>query len=285
MKKKDIHRIVHAALKEDVGRGDITTNILVPRSHQSRAVIFFKEEAVVCGALFAAEVFHQLESDLQVVMEHKDGDRVSKGGVVMRLSGRTRAILTGERVALNFFSYLTAIATHTRKFCDAVKPYHAEILDTRKTTPGQRAMERYAVTCGGGVNHRFNLDAMVLMKDNHRVISQKKERLADTVRRLHSRTHKKVEIEVDYLWELKDILEAHPEMILLDNMSVDDLKKAVRLTRKFSADGKRPVLEASGGVTLDNVHTIASTGVDRISVGSLTNSRKAIDISLELLDE
>lgn len=285
MKKKDIQKIVHAALKEDVGRGDITTNILVPPSHKSRAVIFFKEEAVVCGTAFAAEAFRQLDASLQVTVERKDAERVSKGGVVMRLSGRTRAILTGERVALNFFSYLTAIASHTRKFCDAVKPFHADILDTRKTTPGQRAMERYAVTCGGGVNHRFNLDDMVLMKDNHRLISQKNESLADTVRRLHARTHKKVEIEVDYLWELKDVLEAHPEMVLLDNMSIDDLKKAVRLTKKFCPEGKRPILEASGGVTLDNVHAVASTGVDKISVGSLTNSRKAIDMSLELLDE
>jgi nicotinate-nucleotide pyrophosphorylase (carboxylating) len=285
MRKSEIKSIVRCALKEDVGRGDITTTFIVPPSHKSRAVIFSKEDAVVCGTAFASEVFCQLDHRLQVIFEHKDGDHVKKGDVLVRLSGRTRAILTGERVALNFLSYLSAIATQTRCFCEAVKPYDVKVLDTRKTTPGQRLMERYAVVCGGGVNHRFNLNAMVLMKDNHRVISQKKERLADTVRRLHSRTHKKVQIEVDHLWELKDVLEARPEMILLDNMSVDELDKAVSLTRESCPDGKRPLLEASGGVTLENIHRIAATGVERISVGSLTHSRRAVDMSLEILDE
>ncbi len=285
MKKLEIKSIVRCALKEDVGRGDITTNFLVPPTHKSRAVIFSKEDAVVCGTAFASEVFCQLDHHLHVVFEHKDGDRVKKGDVLVRLSGRTRAILTGERVALNFLSYLSAISTQTRRYCDAVKPYNVQILDTRKTTPGQRLMERHAVVCGGGVNHRFNLNAMVLMKDNHRVISQKKERLAETVRRLHSRTHKKVEIGVDHLWGLKDVLEARPEMSLLDNMSVEELKKAVHLIRESCPEGKRPILEASGGITLENINKVASTGVDRISIGSLTNSRRAVDMSLEILDE
>ncbi len=285
MKKIDISRIVCLALKEDVGRGDITTNFLVPRMHKSRAIITSKEDAVVCGTAFASEVFRQLDHKLHVTFKHKDGDCLRKGDVVVSLEGRTRAILTGERVALNFLSYLSAIATQTRRFCDAVKPYDVQILDTRKTTPGQRLMERYAVACGGGINHRFNLNDMVLMKDNHRVISQKKERLSETVRRLHCKTHKKVEIEVDHLWELKDVLEAHPEMILLDNMSVSELKKAVNLIRKSCPEGKRPLLEASGGISLTNVHAVAATGVNRISIGSLTHTRTAVDMSLEIVDE
>jgi len=285
MKKTDISRIVHFALKEDVGRGDITTNFLVPPMHKSRAVITTKEDAVVCGTAFASEVFRQLDHKLHVTFKHKDGDRLRKGDVVVCLEGRTRAILTGERVALNFLSYLSAIATQTRRFCDAVKPYPVQVLDTRKTTPGQRLMERYAVVCGGGVNHRFNLNDMVLMKDNHRVISQKNERLSETVRRLHCKTHKKVEIEVDHLWELKDVLEAHPEMILLDNMSVPELKKAVSLIQRSCPDGKRPLLEASGGISLSNIHAVAATGVNRISIGSLTHTRTAVDMSLEVLDE
>jgi nicotinate-nucleotide pyrophosphorylase (carboxylating) len=285
MKKDDIRKIVRCALKEDVGGGDITTNLLVPSLHRSRADIFSKEDAVVCGVAIASEVFCQLDPRMRVRVEHKDGGRVRKGDVLLRLEGRTRAILTGERVALNFLSYLSAIATLTRKFCDAVEPYNVQILDTRKTTPGQRPLERFAVVCGGGVNHRFNLNAMVLMKDNHRVISQKKERLAQTVRRLHQKTHKKVEIEVDHLWELKDVLEAHPEIVLLDNMSIAELKEAVAMTREFFPSGRRPLLEASGGIGLANAHAVAATGVDRISVGSLTHSRGAVDMSLEILDE
>lgn len=285
MEKTDISRLVKAALAEDVGRGDITTNLLVPSAHKSRAIITVKQDAVICGAAFASEVFRQLDHKLHVTFRHKDGDVLKKGDMVVCLQGRTRAILTGERVALNFLSYLSAIATQTRRFCDAVKPYDVRIMDTRKTTPGQRLMERYAVACGGGVNHRFNLNDMVLMKDNHRVISQKKERLSDTVRRLHQKTHKKVEIEVDHLWELEDVLEAHPEMILLDNMSIEDLKKAVRLTDRVFAKGRRPLLEASGGISLKNVRAVAATGVNRISIGSLTHTRTAIDMSLEILDE
>jgi nicotinate-nucleotide pyrophosphorylase (carboxylating) len=213
----------------------------------------------------------------------KDGERIKGGTVIITLQGKTRAILTGERVALNFLSYLSAIATKTHQYCDAIQPYEAQILDTRKTTPGFRAIERYAVRCGGGVNHRFSLNDMVLMKDNHRVISRQTERLSETVRRLHVKTHKKVEIEVDHLWELQEVLLAHPEMVLLDNMSVDELKKAVALTRKLCPQ-KKPLLEASGGITLKNIKQVAATGVDRISIGSLTHSRQAIDMTLELAE-
>ncbi len=284
MNHTDIRSIVRSTLKEDLGRGDITTNLLIPRQHKSHAVIIAKDTAVFCGRALACEVFHQIDPALHVTCEHKDGDRVGAQDVVIRIEGHTRAILTGERAALNFLSYLSAIATKTRLFCDAVKPLDVKILDTRKTTPTLRVFERYAVSCGGGVNHRFNLNKMVLMKDNHRVVCRNKESLELTVRRLHRMTHKKVQVEVDHLWELKEVLGAHPEMILLDNMSIADLKAAVMLTKKSFPPGKRPLLEASGGVTLKNVRAIAATGVDRISIGSLTHSRMAVDMSLEVTD-
>ncbi|MEI8012075.1 MAG: carboxylating nicotinate-nucleotide diphosphorylase [Candidatus Omnitrophota bacterium] len=285
MKKDDIQKIVRSTLQEDIGRGDITTNFLIPPHHQSRAVIIAKGKAVLCGCALVREIFRQLDPALDIVFEHKDGDPVDAKDVLIRLQGRTRAILTGERAALNFLSYLSAVATKTHDFCRAVKPYNVKILDTRKTTPAMRVFERYAVACGGGVNHRFNLNEMVLMKDNHRVVCRKHESLLATVRRLHRKTHKKVQIEVDHLWELKEVLEAHPEMVLLDNMSLAELKTAVRLTRKLFPLKKRPLLEASGGVTLKNVRRIAATGVDRISIGSLTHSRLAVDMSLEITDE
>lgn len=283
MKNPEIRAVVREALKEDVGDGDITSTLVVSSSHRSQGVILTREEAVVCGLGFAEEVFRLLDPRMTFTAKVRDGQKVKAGTVIVSLSGKTRAILTGERVALNFLSYLSAIATKTRRFCDAVKPYKAQILDTRKTTPGFRRIERYAVRCGGGVNHRFNLNDMVLLKDNHRIISRQTERLSETVRRLHVETHKKVEIEVDHLWELQEVLLAHPEMVLLDNMSVVELKKAVALTRKL-CPFNRPLLEASGGITLENVNRIASTGVDRISIGSLTHSRKAIDMTLELAE-
>ncbi len=283
MRYEDIKKIVNTALKEDIDGGDITTTLVVGSDHHSRGVILSREEAVVCGLAFAEEVFNQLDPSMKFRANTKDGEKVKSGTVIITLQGKTRAILTGERVALNFLSFLSAIATKTRQYCDAVKSYKVQILDTRKTTPGLRMLERYAVRCGGGINHRFNLYDMVLMKDNHRIISRQRERLSETVRRLHLRTHKKVEIEVDHLWELREVLLAHPEMVLLDNMNVDELKKAVALTRKLCPH-KRPLLEASGGITLKNVKKVAETGVDRISIGSLTHSRQAIDMTLELVE-
>ncbi len=284
MKQETACPFVKVALKEDIGTGDITTNILIPLGHQSRAVILSKEPAVVCGMVFVKEVFRQLDLKLRVVLNKKDGDHVHAGEVLVSLHGRTRTILTGERVALNYLSYLSGIATRTSVFCDAVKPYPVSIMDTRKTTPGWRLIERYAVTCGGGVNHRFGLGHMVLIKDNHRAVCARGVSLADVVRQLHRKTDKKVEIEVDSLAELEDVLDAVPEMVLLDNMSLADLKKAVRLTRNRFPGKQRPLLEASGGINIKNVRQVAKTGVDRISVGALTHSRKAIDMSLEVVD-
>ena len=168
MRYVDIKKIVSSALKEDVDGGDITTTLVTDAKHQSRGVILSREEAVVCGLAFAEEVFRQLDPAMKFRANTKDGEKIKGGTVIITLQGKTRAILTGERVALNFLSYLSAIATKTHQYCSVIHPYKVQILDTRKTTPGLRSIERYAVRCGGGMNHRFSLHDMVLMKDNHR---------------------------------------------------------------------------------------------------------------------
>lgn len=282
MDKKTIEIIVRQALREDVGGGDITTLLTVSPNHRAEAEILFKDTAVVCGLDFAREVLHALDPKAIFTARFQDGDVVPAWTRVVHLRGKTRAILTAERVMLNFLSYLSAIAMQTRAFVDAVKPSKVMILDTRKTTPTLRMLERYAVRVGGGVNHRFDLNGMVLLKDNHRAFSRHFGSLTDMVHHIHRNTAKRVEIEVDTLREFEEVLRAKPEMVLLDNMSAADLKKAVRIVKKFPKK-HRPLLEASGGVTLKNVRKIAQTGVDRISIGSLTHSRRSIDVSLEML--
>jgi nicotinate-nucleotide pyrophosphorylase (carboxylating) len=281
MRHKLFDQIVRAALREDIGTGDVTTHLTISPKRVSEANIFYKQPSVVCGLELARRVFQSLDPQIVFNAHVKEGDEVRVGERVVHLRGKSRAILTGERVALNFLSYLSAIATQTRDFCDAVKPSRVVILDTRKTTPTLRLLERYAVSVGGGKNHRFDLGEMAILKDNHRALAARPGNLARVVCELHQKTHKPVEIEVDTLEELKEVLTASPEMVLLDNMSVADLKKAVAIVRGLPR-AKRPLLEASGGVTLKRIKAIARTGVDRISIGALTHSRSAIDISLEI---
>jgi nicotinate-nucleotide pyrophosphorylase (carboxylating) len=281
MRNKLFKQIVREALREDIGAGDVTTQLTISPRRVSEANIFYKQRSVVCGLELARMVFESLDSGILFDAHVKEGDVACAGERVVHLRGKSRAILTGERVALNFLSYLSAIATHTRDFCDAIRPSRAIILDTRKTTPTLRVLERYAVCVGGGKNHRFDLGEMALLKDNHRALAARPGDLARVVRELHQKTHKPVEIEVDTLEEFKEVLTAHPEMVLLDNMSVEDMKLAVRMVRKMPRSA-RPLLEASGGVNLKNVKAIARTGVDRISIGALTHSRFVIDVSLEI---
>jgi nicotinate-nucleotide pyrophosphorylase (carboxylating) len=280
MKDIDIKKLVRLAVREDVAAGDITTDLLVVPASKSRAGVYLREDAVICGLSLARAVFSYFDPRMRYDMACKDGQRLKKGDLLFTASGRSRAILTGERVALNFLGYLSAIATKTDLFVRAVRPYQVLILDTRKTTPGLRSIERYAVRCGGGHNHRFDLASMVLIKDNHRFMMRKKGRLSDMVLSLRSRTRKKIQVEVDHISELIEVLPAFPDMVLLDNMSPARLKQAVAVTRKMCPK-RRPLLEASGGITLSNVRQVAMTGVDRISVGALTHSRKAIDMTLE----
>ena len=241
-----------------------------------------RQRAVVCGLEIVQRIFCLLDKSVRVSCVVGDGVRVKPGQVLLRISGRARGILTGERVALNFLGRLSGIATVTRSFTDAVRGTKAVILDTRKTTPGLRHLERYAVRVGGGQNHRFDLGEMVLVKDNHRALSASADGgLAGMVRGLHHKTKKPVEVEVDTLKELEDVLRDPPGFVLLDNMSAVDLRKAVKMTALLPR-ARRPLLEASGGINLENVRAVAQTGVDRISIGALTHSAPCVDVSLEL---
>lgn len=274
-----VRELVRTALAEDIGAGDITTEAAIPADAVAEAVIIAKNDCVVAGMPFVSAVFDSLNPHLAVVATARDGDLVSYGARVCHITGNARAILTGERTALNFIQQLSGIATITRAFVDAVSGTKAMILDTRKTTPTLRMIEKYAVTCGGGQNHRFGLFDAMMVKDNHRQILDRlgPNALGDAVNRVR-RAHPNapVIIEADTLEQVEQSLAAGARHILLDNMTNDELREAVALVNG------RAKLEASGGVTLDTVAGIAATGVDYISVGALTHSAAAVDFSMEL---
>ncbi len=272
-------RIIISALAEDIGQGDITTALLVSRTATSRARLILKEKGVVCGLDLARRVFKHLDPNIRFRALLRDGDIGRKNLIIAELSGKTRALLSGERVAINLLSLMSGIATQTRRYVARIKPYKAKIMDTRKTTPLLRSIERYAVRCGGGVNHRFNLNAMVLIKDNHRAVLKRRD-MSVAVEELKKQTKTKVEVEVDSLAQFKEILPSKADIILLDNMTPRQTAAAVRLRDQARS---RVLLEASGGITLKNVRRFAASGVERISVGALTHSRHALDISLEFL--
>lgn len=280
LKKGIIASVVRTALTEDIGSGDITTDLLIKPVTQVQALILARQAGVVCGVPLLREVFRQIDPKVVVKPLRMDGEVFKSGAVIAIVSGKARSVLTGERVALNFLGRLSGIASLTRSFVDQVKGTRAVILDTRKTTPGLRPLERYAVAAGGGQNHRFNLADMVLVKDNHRFLDSAAGTLADMVRRLRAKTRLAIEVEVDTLEELQEVLPAKPDVILLDNMDAFMLQKAVRLTRKFGSP--RPLLEASGGINLINVRRAAKAGVDRISIGALTHSAPCVDFSLDI---
>jgi nicotinate-nucleotide pyrophosphorylase (carboxylating) len=267
--------LIEAALAEDLGPGDVTTEAIVPAGAKGEGVILAKAEGILAGLPIAGEVFRRVEPGIQFTPEAQDGEPVAPGQVVARLAGPLRGLLTAERVALNFLCRLSGIATLTSRYVEAVALYPAVILDTRKTTPGWRALEKYAVRCGGGQNHRMGLYDMVLIKDNHIAAAGS---LAEAVRRARASGAKlAIEVEVRTLEELEEALALGVERVLLDNMDLATLREAVKRARG------RAKLEASGGITLENVAAVAATGVDYISVGALTHSAPALDLSLELL--
>jgi nicotinate-nucleotide pyrophosphorylase (carboxylating) len=268
-----LERAAFAALAEDVGDGDVTTEATVSEDAVGSAELVLREPGVVCGLAIAEAVFRALDPELRFEALVHEGAVVEGVTAVARVSGSERAILTGERTALNFLGRLSGIATLTRRYVDAVEGTGAAILDTRKTTPGLRALEKHAVACGGGRNHRLGLDDGVLVKDNHLRAAGS---VADAVARVRAATPLPVEVECDTLDQVVEALDEGVEAILLDNMPLDDLGAAVALARG------RARLEASGGVTLENVRAIAETGVDEISVGALTHSARSLDVSLEL---
>jgi nicotinate-nucleotide pyrophosphorylase (carboxylating) len=268
-----LDRVVAAALSEDVGTGDVTTEATVDESATATATLLVKEPGVVAGLDAVEAVFRALDPTVEVTPLARDGDVVAAGTVVAQVTGPTRAILTGERTALNFLGRLSGIATLTRRYVDEVAGTGAAILDTRKTTPGLRLLEKRAVAAGGGRNHRFGLFDAILIKDNHvRAAGSVPEAVARAV----ESSDLPVEVECDTLAQVSEALAAGADAILLDNMSLDDLRAAVAL-----ATG-RARLEASGGITLDNVRAVAETGVDEISIGALTHSARSLDVSLEL---
>ena len=288
-------------LKEDIGRRDLTTQLIIPKDKIIKAVLLAKEPCVVCGMASARLVFKAQDSKIKFYPKVSDGNLVKKGAILAGIEGRAGSILTAERVALNFLSLLSGVATQTRRFVEAVRPYKVKIMDTRKTIPGLRELEKYAVRVGGGYNHRMRLDEMVLIKDNHLKVINPKSDGKVTLRLLRpfgARNDKcgvfqryqipksiRGAIEVKNLKEFKEALKLKPDIIMLDNMSIKMMEDAVSLRNRLSTINYQPStkLEASGGISLKNVRKIAATGVEMISVGALTHSVKSIDMSLEVL--
>ncbi|MCK5014865.1 MAG: carboxylating nicotinate-nucleotide diphosphorylase [Candidatus Omnitrophica bacterium] len=283
MKPWALNQLIRRALSEDAANNDITTNSLIPKHHVSQATIIIKEDAVVCGLKIVERIFKLLDSRIRFETMHPDGTKVKRNTIVAKLKGKTRAILTGERVALNFLGYLSGIGTDTNKFIAKTRHTKVKILDTRKTTPGLRILEKRAVKCGGGHNHRPDLSELVLIKDNHRGACHPHLSIPEAIKRARRKTKKTIEIEVDTLAQFKEALLAEPDMILLDNMNCAQMKKAVAIVKELPLR-RRPILEASGGITLRNVAQVAHTGVDCISIGSLTHSHNGIDVSLEIVN-
>ena len=269
---------IGVALREDVGEGDVSSDSFVSKNARAVGRIVARERGIVAGTETAAEVFRRVDPTLRINVIRKDGREVNEGEDVIDVRGQARSILKAERVALNFLQRLSGIATLTRQFVDAAANEHVKILDTRKTTPGLRALEKAAVVAGGGVNHRFGLFDMVMLKDNHLVVSAGFDGFAKAVRKFRE-THPEmqIEIEADTLEQVHTFLEIDGiDVILLDNMKPAQIREAIAL-------GKGKVkFEASGGVTLKNIRQIAATGVDYISIGALTHSPRAIDFSLEV---
>lgn len=277
-----VHTLVKLALVEDIGNGDITTELTVPADMSGRMRFVSRQSAVIAGLVLVEPIYRELSRQVQCELMVAEGDTVGRGQVVARVAGPMRALLAGERLALNFLQHLSGVATLTRRFVDAVAGTSADILDTRKTTPGLRYLEKYAVRVGGGVNHRMGLYDQVLIKDNHLACLSGggRENLSAVVKRL--RTHAPdvvIEVEVEDLTQLDEVLKAGVDIVLLDNMSLAQLAQAVDRTDGLA---KRPLLEVSGGVTFETVGAIARAGVDRISVGMLTHSVPAVDIAADV---
>ena len=276
--KSDRYDPIAAALNEDIGQGDITTDFFVPETLYATGRVTARENAILAGTSAAAEVFRRVDSSMDIQIIRREGDEVVASDPVIEVRGLARSILKAERVALNFLQHLCGIATLTRQFVDAVGNHPAKILDTRKTTPGLRALEKAAVVAGGGVNHRFGLYDMVLVKDNHLATFGGLSSFADRIHQLRrERPNIRIEVEADDLEQARAFAEVEGiDVILLDNMTPAQMREAIALKR-----GKIQ-FEASGGVTLKNVKRIAATGVDYISIGGLTNAARAIDIGLEM---
>lgn len=272
-----IDRIVGAALEEDIGTGDLTAQ-LVPAESWAQATIITREYAVMCGAPWVDAVFRQIDARVKLDWKVRDGERVRPNQALFGLSGPARALLTGERTALNFLQTLSATATITRQFVDAVAGTRCRILDTRKTLPGLRLAQKYAVICGGGLNHRIGLFDAILVKENHIAAAGSIAAAVTAARALNSTVL--LEVEVETFDELKQALDARVDRIMLDNFTLPDMKKAVQIARHH--EHKAVSLEASGNVDSSTVRAIAETGIDFISIGGLTKHVRAVDLSMRI---
>jgi len=273
-----LETIVRHALIEDIGRGDITTQLTIPKDKIIKANVIAKEEFLVCGIIVAEKVFKSVDPSVEFVQKVKEGGMVKTKKTIAVLSGKASSILTAERVALNLLSLLSGIATKTREFVKEIEPYKTKITDTRKTMPGLRELQKYAVRIGGGLNHRIRLDEMILIKDNHIKAIDGYSKLPSVPKGY------KIEIEVQNLEEFKHALYFKPDIIMLDNMKIEDIKEAVKIRNSTDFTGHHlpSKLEASGGINLENIKKFAATGVEIISVGELTDSVKSVDVSLDV---
>lgn len=272
-----IEKIVRAALEEDLGHGsDITSEITIPAGESAKAAIVAREPGILAGLIVALSAFSLVDPEFDMVIHAQDGDQIEAGAVIAEIEGPARSLMMAERVALNFITHMSGIATLTHRYVTEIKDTGAEICDTRKTLPGLRFLQKYAVKTGGGSNHRFGLDDAVLIKDNHIAIAGGIHEALDRAQILCDHT-KKIEIEVGSLKELEGVLEhGGADIVMLDNMDLKTLQKAVRLCEGTI------VTEASGGVTLETVRKIAETGVHFISIGALTHSAPALDMAMDI---
>lgn len=277
MKRKELDAAIEAALKEDMPRGDITSESIIPPDSESEAIFLAKEQGILAGIKVAGSVFRKIDPSVRFKNVFEDGQIFKKGDILARLKGNSISILKGERTALNFLQRMSGIATATWKFVRALEGTQTKILDTRKTTPSLRFLEKYAVKMGGGVNHRFNLSEMVLIKDNHLKLVGS---IRDAVKRSRRKVKKGIEIEVEAtsLEDVKEAVQSGADMVMLDNMPIEKMGEVVKWVK-----GRVP-LEVSGKITLRRVREIACLGIGFISVGSLTHSYKSVDISIEFLD-
>jgi nicotinate-nucleotide pyrophosphorylase (carboxylating) len=274
-----VKRLIRLAIAEDFSQGDVTTEALIPETHQSKASVMAKARGIIAGTEIAKQVFLKVDPKLEVDILIKDGAEVKPGDVIARIEGKTSSMLKAERVALNFLQRLSGIASETARYVQSVKGLPVYIMDTRKTTPGLRMLEKYAVRVGGGKNHRMHLADNILIKDNHIAVLRRrglsiKEIIAKA--RQKASPELKIEIEVKTPEEAIHAAEAGADTIMLDNMNLKDMRQAVQLVKG------RALIEASGGITLESVRAVAETGVNLISIGALTHSPKALDICLEL---
>ncbi len=286
-----IKEIVQLAIKEDIGTGDITSKIFIPEGSESEGVLIAKETGIIAGLPVAEYVLSQIDKDLLLTVNIEDGSRVEKGSVIASVKGLTLSLLSAERLVLNFLQRLSGIATATNKFAEKVRGYKTQILDTRKTTPGWRYLEKYAVKTGGGANHRMGLYDQILIKDNHlQIMEPEKENgdISSLVKKAREQIADEVliEVEVEDLCQIKDVMDAGVDIILFDNMVPSKVNEAVEMVKEFEnsqgGSGRATLTEASGNITIENVEEYAKAGVDRISVGMITHSARALDISFDI---